>query len=62
MPPQRRHLQAHSPNQAIGMLRSGETQRDVAAAFGVSQSVISRLYTHLRRQGQSMRGLEVEDH
>ena len=44
MPPHRRHFQANERNQAIGMLEAGDTQRHVAIPFGVSQSVISRLW------------------
>ena len=51
MPPHRRHLQANERNQAIGMLEAGDTQRHVAILFGVSQSVISRLWTRFHGTG-----------
>jgi len=51
MPPQRHHLQANIRNQAIGMLQAGQTQRNVAFQFGVSQSVISRVWTRFQGTG-----------
>lgn len=40
----RRHLNNDEKYRAIGMLQGGSSQRTVAAALGVSQSVISRLW------------------
>ncbi len=51
----RRHLQQHAVARLIQILEDGSTQRDVAAAFGVTQSVVS-LYLatggYVRRPGQ----------
>lgn len=55
----RRHLQPHEVARVVQMLEDGFTQRDVAAAFGVSQSVVSRAWNRYvatggynRRPGQ----------
>ncbi len=40
----RRHLPQHEVARLIQMLEDGPTQRDVAAAFGVTQSVVSRAW------------------
>ena len=43
-------------NRAIGMLQGGMTQREVAAAVGTAQSVISRAWRRYRRSGSVRRG------
>ncbi len=57
----RRHLQQHEVASLIQMLKDGSTQRDVAAAFGVTQNVVSRAwnrylatghYRYIRRPSQ----------
>ncbi len=55
----RRHVQQHEVARLIQMLEDGSTQRDVAAAFGVTQSVVSRAWNrylatggYVRRPGQ----------
>ncbi len=58
----RRHVQQHEVVRLIQMLQDGSTQRDVAAAFGVTQhaqSVVSRAWNrylatgdYVRRPGQ----------
>ena len=40
----RRHLTTAEAARAIGMLKAGQTQRNVAGQFNVSQSVISRTW------------------
>ena len=40
----RRHLSQDEMNRGIGMLHSGLSQRHVANVFGVSQSVVSRMW------------------
>lgn len=42
--PQRRHLTNNERRRALGCLQAGQTQRQVAAQFNVSQSVIGRLW------------------
>ncbi len=55
----RRHMQQPEVARLIQMLEDGSTQRDVAAAFGVTQSVVSRAWNrylatggYVRRPGQ----------
>ncbi len=40
----RRHVQQHEVARLIQMLEDGSTQQDIAAAFGVTQSVVSRAW------------------
>lgn len=46
-----RHLRSDEANQAVGMLQMGIRQVEVAERFGVSQSVISRLWNRHRTTG-----------
>ncbi len=48
----RRHLQQHEVARLIQMLKDGSTQRDVTAAFGVTQSVVSRAWNRYLGQGR----------
>ncbi len=55
----RRHLQQQEVGRLIQMLEDGSTQRDAAAAFGITQSVVSRAWNrylatggYVRRPGQ----------
>ncbi|GFW20098.1 transposable element Tcb2 transposase [Trichonephila clavipes] len=59
---QRSHLTDSEAWRAVGRLEGGQTQAEVAQAFGVSQSVISRIWNHFleiesagRRPGQGRR-------
>ena len=52
----RRQLTDPQRWQAIGQLDRGERQVDVAARFGVSQSVVSRLYQRYHQTGKVMEG------
>ena len=42
-------------SRAVGMLKTGKTQRDVAERFRVSQSVISRLWNRYLQAGNCQR-------
>ncbi len=47
----RRYLQQHEVESLIQMLEDGITQRDTAAAFGVTQSVVSRAWNRYLASG-----------
>ena len=47
----RRHLSQDEMNRGIGMLHSGLSQRHVANVFGVSQSVVSRMWNRFITTG-----------
>ncbi len=51
----RRHLQQHEVARLIQMLEHGSTQRDVAAAFGVTQSLVSRAWNQYLATGGYVR-------
>ena len=52
--PQRRHLPNDAHLHAIGMLKAGMRQVEVARCLGVSQSVISRLPTRLAQTNSTL--------
>lgn len=51
----RRHLTEPEVAQVIQMLEDGFSQRDVAAAYGISQSVVSRLWNRFQITGRYVR-------
>ena len=51
MPP-RHHLTIEERGRALGLLESGQSQRQVARTLAVSQSVVSRLQTRYNNTGQ----------
>lgn len=68
--PNRRHLTIEESNQALGMLRSGHTQRSVARQFNVSHSVSGLLWERYldygsvaerHRSGRPRKTTDVDD-
>jgi hypothetical protein len=49
----RRHITGNEASQAVGMLQARQVQRTVAGHFNVSQSVISRYVTRLKKEQES---------
>ncbi|KOB73175.1 putative DNA-mediated transposase [Operophtera brumata] len=49
----RHHLSREEMKRAVGMLPAGSKQRTVAVALGITQSVISRLWTCYRITGSA---------
>ena len=52
-----RYLRDVEVTRAIEMLQDGSSRRKVAAAFGVTQSVVSRLWNHFQTTGGHARHL-----
>ena len=50
----RRRLSEEKMNRGIGMLKAGLSQREVARVLGVSQSVVSRMWTRFHLTGNVM--------
>ena len=50
----RRRLSEEEMNRGIGMLEDGLSQREVARVLGVSQSVVSRMWTRFHLTGNVM--------
>ena len=50
----RRRLSEEEMNSGIGMLEAGLSQREVARVLGVSQSVVSRMWTRFHLTGNVM--------
>ena len=50
----RRRLSEEEMNRGIGMLEAGLSQREVARVLGVSQSVVSRMWTRFHLTGNIM--------
>ena len=50
--PRRRHLDVQKLSKAVGMLQGPQNQRQVAAQFGVNQSVILRAWTRYQQTGR----------
>ena len=49
--PNRRHLSVRDMERILGMLQAGATQRYAAAQFGVTQSVVQRVWQRLLDTG-----------
>ena len=50
----RRRLSEEEMNRGIGMLEAGLSQREVARVLGVSQSIVSRMWTQFHLTGNVM--------
>ena len=50
----RRLLSEEQMNRGIGMVKAGFSQREVARVLGVSQSVVSRMWTRFHLTGNVM--------
>ena len=50
----RRRLSEEEMNKGIGMLEAGFSQREVARVLGVSQSIVSRMWTQFHLTGNVM--------
>ncbi|GFV39601.1 transposable element Tc1 transposase [Trichonephila clavipes] len=52
----RRHLEAFTRGQIIGMLEEGRSVTSVAAEFGIAHSIVSRLWRQFQTTGTAIRG------